>query len=271
MCYDDSDELYAKIFEIGTKLRKDALEALGIIGKSDSCELVALNTLPWPRTEVVKVPPALSTSTGPEYAVATGSTGLINFNQDNESGMAVTVKEVQPGVFRLQNDNLKVDVKDGVIISLYDIEADREVVAKGGNAGQLVIFDDKPLYWQAWDVEVFHLESRKELPSGKTVITENSPHRVSVMTETKISDKSWIKTTISLSRSSTNEPSYVEMESEVEWRETMKFLKVEFPVDITNTEASYETQYGIIKRPTHYNTRYVLLTPSLNHHKTNLI
>ncbi|OQD80795.1 hypothetical protein PENANT_c031G03339 [Penicillium antarcticum] len=256
MCYDDSDELYAKIFDIGTKLRKDALEALGVIGKSNGRDLVALNTLPWHRTEVVKIPSALSTLTVPEYAVASGSTGVIDFNQDSESGMAVTVKEVQPGVFRLQNDNLKVDVKDGVITSLYDIEADREVVAKGGNAGQLVIFDDKPLYWQAWDVEVFHLESRRELPAGKTVITENSPHRVSVTTETQISDKSWIKTTISLSRSSTDEPSYVEMESEVEWQETMKFLKVEFPVDITNTEASYETQYGIIKRPTHYNTSW---------------
>jgi alpha-mannosidase len=25
-------------------------------------------------------------------------------------------------------------------------------------------------------------------------------------------------------------------------------------VDVRNTEASYETQFGIIKRPTHYNT-----------------
>jgi alpha-mannosidase len=36
----------------------------------------------------------------------------------------------------------------------------------------------------------------------------------------------------------------------------MKFLKVEFPVDVRNTEASYETQYGIVKRPTHYNTTW---------------
>ncbi|XMA19287.1 hypothetical protein WAI453_012078 [Rhynchosporium graminicola] len=36
----------------------------------------------------------------------------------------------------------------------------------------------------------------------------------------------------------------------------MKFLKVEFPVQISNTEASYETQYGVIKRPTHYNTSW---------------
>ncbi|KAK3044736.1 hypothetical protein LTS18_000493 [Coniosporium uncinatum] len=46
------------------------------------------------------------------------------------------------------------------------------------------------------------------------------------------------------------------MDAEVEWRETMKFLKVEFPVDVVNTEASYETQYGIVRRPTHYNTTW---------------
>jgi alpha-mannosidase len=167
------------------------------------------------------------------------------------------VGEIQPGIFRLMNGKLRVDVQDGVITSLFDLEANREVVAKDGKAGQFVIFDDKPLAWQAWDVEVFHLESRKELSSSKTAIVEQGPHRASVVTETKISDKSWVKTTISLSASVSSEPSYVEMESEVEWRETMKFLKVEFPVDITNTEASYETQYGVMRRPTHYNTRYL--------------
>lgn len=36
----------------------------------------------------------------------------------------------------------------------------------------------------------------------------------------------------------------------------MKFLKVEFPVDVHNTEASYETAFGITRRPTHYNTTW---------------
>jgi alpha-mannosidase len=36
----------------------------------------------------------------------------------------------------------------------------------------------------------------------------------------------------------------------------MKFLKVEFPTTIKNTEASYETQFGIVRRPTHYNTTW---------------
>jgi alpha-mannosidase len=191
---------------------------------------------------------------------------------DFKTTASVTVSEINPGIFRLANSKLRVDIQDGVILSLYDVEAEREVVAKGGKAGQLVIFDDKPLYWQAWDVEVFHLESRKELSSGKTSIVDSDPHRVSVVTETKISENSWIKTTISLSAAVSSESSYVEFESEVEWQETMKFLKVEFPVDVTNTEASYETQYGIVRRPTHYNTRYNFpYKHCLSYHLTNFI
>ncbi|KAJ5161196.1 hypothetical protein N7492_006588 [Penicillium capsulatum] len=259
MCYDDSDKLYAEIFKTGEKLRKQALGALGVDRDSDKGgkQLVALNTLPWPRSEVVRISDGANPADNAYYACFNGTTGLMPcMTSDFETRNAAKIAETKPGVFSLENGKLKVEVQDGVITSLFDVNAKREVLAKDGKAGQLVIFDDKPLYWQAWDVEVFHLESRKELPRGKTVIAENSPYRVSVVTETRISDKSWVKTTISLSASvSDNESSYVEFESEVEWQETMKFLKVEFPVDVTNAEASYETQYGIVRRPTHYNTR----------------
>lgn len=261
MCYDDSGELYSKVFETGQKVRIDALKELGFADRDVNKGLVAINTLPWHRSEVVKIPGATADSSSSNYAMARGGMGVIRSQQlETKRTRLVTLSEIHPGVFRLSNNKLKVDVQNGVIISLYDLEADREVVAKGGKAGQLVVFDDKPLYWQAWDVEVFHLESRKELPPGQTVITEDDMHRVSVATVTWVSDESWVKTTISLSAAIDEEPSYVELASEVEWQETMKFLKVEFPVDIVNTEASYETQYGLIRRPTHYNTRYVETT-----------
>lgn len=258
MCYDDSDELYAKIFKTGEKARRQALEALGYSRTDNGQALQAINTLPWHRSEIVRIPDEFTASTGSKFALVTGETGSIECDPVAiRPASTVTVSETRPGTFRLENSKLRVDIKNGVIISLYDVEEDREVIAKDGKAGQLVIFDDKPLYWQAWDVEVFHLESRKELPSAKSSISEKDPYRASIVTETKISDKSWVKTTISLAAATEDQPSYVEFHSEVEWNENMKFLKVEFPVDITNTEASYETQYGMIKRPTHYNTRYV--------------
>ncbi|KAG0651153.1 Alpha-D-mannoside mannohydrolase [Hyphodiscus hymeniophilus] len=253
MCYDDSDELYAKVFDAGEKLLKDLYDTINVQAVStlkSKDNLVALNTMPWHRREII--------STGDRQAgVACGEGNVLNIKTFKVAETPeVTVEEIKSGVFVLQNDQLRIEVAEGCITSLYDRQAEREVIAKGGKANQLVIFDDKPLYWQAWDVEVFHLDSRKELSSGATKIVQNDAHQVSVMTETKISDKSWVKTTISLSAAFKGQQSYVEMHSEVEWKEDMKFLKVEFPVDVRNTEASYETQYGVVRRPTHYNTTW---------------
>ena len=257
MCYDDSDELYGEVFEIGDKALKEALSVLGFSRKTAGKDsLVAVNTLPWHRAEIMKLPEA-SKSKDAQYAIIQGNQGTADVKVLSKSAKAgVSVKEVRTGLFVLSNEHYQVQVEDGTITSLIDRKSDREIVAKGQKANQLVLFDDKPLYWQAWDVEVFHLNSREVLTSGKTEIAENGPHKVSVVTETKISERSWVKTTISLAASIDGQPSFVDMESEVEWRENMKFLKVEFPVDIYNTEASYETQYGIIRRPTHYNTSW---------------
>jgi alpha-mannosidase len=246
MCYDDSDELYAKVFETGRKVLKDATHALGFTDDTNATPL-ALNTLGWERNEL---------STGSEGSprgayriIGQPANALTNYVSED----AVDVVEQVDGVFVLENTNLKVKVKDGVVVSLFDKQAGRESIPKGAKANQFVIFDDKPLYWQAWDVEVFHLESRKELhASSNTTITSDKKHHASVTTTTKISDRSWIKSTITLIADS----SYVEVSAEVEWHETMKFLKVEFPTNLVNTEASYETQYGIVRRPTHYNTSW---------------
>ncbi|CAG8973705.1 hypothetical protein HYALB_00006976 [Hymenoscyphus albidus] len=253
MCYDDSDELYAKVFKTGQKILKELQYSLGIqavLNPKTKENLVALNTLPWHRRELISI--------GENQAgVACGEGNLLNIKIFKITETPeVTVKETKKGVFVLQNDQLRVVVEEGYISSIYDFIAEREVIAKGGKANQLVIFDDKPLYWQAWDVEVYHLDSRKELSPGTTKIVQSDAHKVSVMTETKISEDSWIKTYISLSAAFKGQQSYVEMHAEVEWHESMKFLKVEFPVDVRNTEASYETQFGIVRRPTHYNTTW---------------
>lgn len=194
----------------------------------------------------------------PKYATINSThTGLGSVQALTAATSApVSIRETKKGVFELSNSAFDVKISDGIITSIFDKRAGREVIAKGGKANQLVIFDDKPLYWQAWDVEVFHLQSRQELPSATSRIAEHGPHRVSIVTETKISEESWVKTTISLSAATDDNYASIDVEAEVEWHETMKFLKVEFPVDVSNTEASYETQFGIVRRPTHYNTSW---------------
>ncbi|KAI0008025.1 glycoside hydrolase family 38 protein [Xylariaceae sp. FL0662B] len=252
MCYDDSDELYAKVFEIGQSIYNDIYQLFGVSPaiSTSTDEVVALNTLPWHRKEVVEI-------AEDRIGVACGTGDLVDIKPFKvTAAKAVTIEEVGKGVFVMQNDQLTVKVENGCVTSLLDRRSGREVIAKGGKANQLVIFDDKPLYWQAWDVEVYHLDTRKVVPYGETKIYEVKEHRVSVVTEARISDNSSVKTILSLNAAFEGQQSYVECTAYVDWRESMQFLKVEFPVDVRNTEASYETQYGIVKRPTHYNTSW---------------
>lgn len=211
---------------------------------------VALNTMPWPRKELIDVSETEAViASGQGHSLTVES---FSASSGSDSPKAVTVQETSAGVFQLENEHLTVKIEKGCITSVYDRRARRETLA--GKANQFVLFDDKPVYWQAWDVEVYHLETREELSSSTTTIHEDKGYRASVVTETRISEVSSVKTTISLSAVLGDEPSLIECTADVDWHETMKFLKVEFPVQVSNTEASYETQYGVIKRPTHYNT-----------------
>ena len=118
----------------------------------------------------------------------------------------------------------------------------RQLIPKGQKANRLILYDDQPLYWDAWDVELYHLETPHELGLGKTTIVDQGPLRVGLLVEHKISEESWIKTTISLdayiptvhnyAEGFKDALTYLQFESEVEWHENRKFLKAEFPVDI---------------------------------------
>ena len=214
-------------------------------------------------TSGFELPSSESPNLDPNQLTPQSSVDISSSESDSseESSLSDTVEpsvqlERVDDALVLSNSQLTVTVKNGVITSIIDVSTGipREVIPEGAKANQFVIFDDKPLNWQAWDVEVYHLNSRQELASGQASVLESSSHRVSVVSETRISEHSWIKSTISLSPVYDGQPSYVEVECQVEWRESMKFLKVEFPVDVTSKEASYETQFGIMTRPTHYNT-----------------
>ncbi|KAG6013834.1 hypothetical protein E4U54_006266 [Claviceps lovelessii] len=254
MCYDESDKFYAEVFNTGEKLLKELYSSLGASVVQPSCvhESVVVNTLPWHRKEIIEVSET-------EVGVACGDGHMLplrpfRIEQDkNEPHVTVTVNG---NVFVLQNEQLRVVVENGCITSLYDLAHDREVVEKGGKANKFVIFDDIPLFWEAWDVEVYHLDTRRELEYGQTRIHESKPHRITLVTDIRISDKSSMKSFISLSAALEKQQSQVECSAEVDWHENSKFLKVEFPVDIVSTEASYETAYSITKRPTHYNTSW---------------
>ena len=48
----------------------------------------------------------------------------------------------------------------------------------------------------------------------------------------------------------------IEIETEVDWHETEKFLKLAFPLDVQADRSTSETQFGHLHRPTHANTSW---------------
>jgi alpha-mannosidase len=51
-----------------------------------------------------------------------------------------------------------------------------------------------------------------------------------------------------------NDSARVDFETNVDWHESKKLLKVYFPVDIRANEATFDIQNGLIRRATHANT-----------------
>ena len=48
----------------------------------------------------------------------------------------------------------------------------------------------------------------------------------------------------------------IDFVTNVDWREQKQLLKVAFPVDVRSTMATYDVQFGNVKRPTHWNTSW---------------
>lgn len=59
----------------------------------------------------------------------------------------------------LENAFVRVQVEaDGTISSIFDKRVNRQVVEKGKRANKFVLYDDVPLFWDAWDVEIYSME-----------------------------------------------------------------------------------------------------------------
>jgi alpha-mannosidase len=125
----------------------------------------------------------------------------------------------------------------------------REMLA--GDANRFVLFDDRPTFWDAWDIDPFALETGKACAGadGMQITLRGGPRAELRFTHT-IGGKSRIVQTVRLNAGA----SRLDFDTEIDWQERRKLLKVAFPFAISAPRAAYETMYGTVDRPTHANT-----------------
>jgi len=255
LVYQDSDVDYEDILATGGALREQALQALG--GAANGTRLMVANTLGHARSEVIELPSGIqggqTAANGKSLALV--SAPALGYAAGSVQASAAAVSVQQTGEqFVLENTSLRAVLgKDGSLLSLVEKASGREAVAPGSAANHFVLFDDNPANWDAWDVDVFHLEKRDEVgPASSARVIEEGPLRAAVAFEYQLSPQSSLRQVVSLTATACQ----LEFATDVDWHENHRFLKVEFPVNVRSAQATYEIQFGHLQRPTHFNTSW---------------
>lgn len=151
----------------------------------------------------------------------------------------------------LENRVLRVELAaDGTITSIYDKEHGRETLA--GAANELLVWEDHPYSWDAWDISHYYRETIPQSPSmSSREVSERGPLRASVSQTLRVGS-SEIRQRIVLEA----ESRMVRIECEVDWHESHKVLRVQARPAIQAQTATYEIQFGVVERPTHANTSW---------------
>jgi alpha-mannosidase len=251
--YEDSARDYAKILSTGAKLKQQALAG---IASGDGVSV--LNTYAWDRRELVESDaigtktPQASYSGKALQIVSAPSCGIGPLGAAAVVEVPVQVKS-EGGNFILENRHLRAEFKkSGQLTRLLHKANGDELIDSEAPGNQFLLFDDNPINCDAWNVDVYHLETRATIPDATSAkVIEEGPLRAALEFNFAF-DKSKLKERVFLGA----ESKHLEFACEVNWHQRHQLLKVEFPVTVKSQEASYEIQFGHLKRSTNYNTSY---------------
>jgi alpha-mannosidase len=161
-------------------------------------------------------------------------------------GVRATDRSLDNGLVRVEFDD------DGLISSIRDLAADREVLAPGTRGNLLRLHTDLPNEWDAWDIDRHYRRQYVDLTEVTSItLAEREPLVGAIRVERAFGD-SRIVQTIRVRAGSRR----IDVETEIDWHETEKILKATFPLDVHAERTAAEIQFGHVFRPTHTNTSW---------------
>jgi alpha-mannosidase len=215
-------------------------------GMKDPC--VVFNAASHDRHDLIEITGADGTLLVPVEVPACGYVAIDfdNVPAPNDPAVVVTDRLLENEILRVAWDD------DGVLTSVFDKENNREVLAPGARGNLFQIHDDNPKEFDAWNVDIDYLDHRVDITALASItVVEDDPLRGAVRFVREFG-ASKITQTVRLAAGSRR----LDFDTEVDWHEHHKFLKVAFPVDVLANRATYEIQYGHLERPTHTNTSW---------------
>jgi len=153
----------------------------------------------------------------------------------------------------LENQFFRITLdSNGEITSIWDKRIDRDVIAPGQRANQLVAFEDRPLAYDAWDIDLFYEEKPYPIQEAEQItVVETGPVRGGVEITRRL-----LRSTIRQRVLIYSTLARIDFQTEIDWHEHQMLLKAAFPVAINAARATHEIQFGAVERPTHRNTSW---------------
>ena len=246
------------------KCQELAAQAANLLFREDENSLVLLNSLSYPYHGVFHLPEGWDCQVADE-------TGKILPGQRNNGKSVVfielgalsfaTLKKIDQVYAAIKPDNdlllenelIRYEFSDnGTLKSAFDKEAGREVMSVNQEGNMLSLYADRPNEWDAWDIDILY--EHQLLQTAECIKIEKiaqGPVWQCLKFEFQVG-RSRIEQIACLSRGSKR----LDFETRVNWREKHRMLRVAFPVDIFADQASFDIQYGHVKRNTHRNTSW---------------
>lgn len=138
------------------------------------------------------------------------------------------------------------------IKSLYDKKNCREVVLKESLFNELIVYEDIPLNYDAWDIDYFYrLKSKKVTDVLSANIVEKGELRDVLAIEW-----SFQKSRITQYLIIWHGKQKIDFKTKVDWHEHHSLLKSSFGIDVNTLAATFDIQFGNVERPIHKNTSW---------------
>jgi alpha-mannosidase len=269
--YVDAAQDFAHIAAMTDAITSTALEQLTARMQAADGAVIAWNALGWARADLVMVPEGIAHACRlPMQPIGTGQAlvlvedvpalGYHAYLPEEDAGadsaestgdFSITPTQIETPFYRISLN------ERGQMTSLVDKEgyagAGREVLAAGERGNVLQLFEDRPLNFDAWDINDFYEQKMWELDDlVSAAVVEAGSLRAGLRLEWRCGAQTRVVQHVYVYRHTRR----IDFVTEVDWHERQTLLKVAFPVAIHSTEATAEIQFGNVRRPTHYNTSW---------------
>ena len=262
--YEVTKEEYAALQKEIKALEEERLHAL--VGDGEG--ITIFNTTGHERSDIVELgeihAEALKDAEGVIYPVQKTAEGAVVYvehlpSKGYKTFVTVSGETEQKMPFVLVDDHtletpfytIHLDA-EGRFDRIYDKENDREVLQDGKKGNQFRMYEDKPMCFDNWDVDIYYTEKYWDINDVTSMEwTECGPVRATLEMERKESN-SVIRQKIHFYADSRR----IEFETYVDWKEHQTLLKVHFPVNVHTDEATFDVQFGNLTRKVHTNTSW---------------